>query len=323
MPKRKTEQRFGDLYPPIIPFSSGFLSVDETHTLYWEQCGNPEGVPVLVLHGGPGAGVTSAHRRFFDPEHYRIILFDQRGSGRSTPLGEIKNNTKEHLVSDIESLRKYLKIKRWHIFGGSWGATLALLYGIAHPKRCISFILRAIFLLQKDEIDWFLYGIKNIFPENWEHFSHYIPENERDDLLGAYYRRLKSHNPKVRTEAGLNWSTYESSCLSFYPKIQTPSHRDEEDIAYATSLIEAHYFKNETIPEENSILKRISALKKIPCSIIQGRYDIICPVSTAYNLHKAWPEADYIIVPDGGHSALDVQVCRRLVKATEHAKLLT
>ncbi len=321
--KEKAKYKRHMLFPAITPYASGYLSVDEPHSLYWEICGNPEGVPVIVLHGGPGAGTTPLHRRFFDPEFYKIILFDQRGSGRSSPLGSLENNTLEHTLGDIEALRNHLRIEKWHLFGGSWGATLALAYAIQNPPRCISLTLRSIYLSEQEEIDWFMYGIRTVFPENWERFEEFIQEDERDDLLTAYYKCLTSGDKEIQQQAGMEWALYESACMSFYPRREAFSHQDDVDAAVALARIEAHYFLNQVIDEKDSLLNDIEKLKKIPCTIIQGRYDMICPVVTAEKLHKAWPEADYIIVPDGGHSAMDPTICARLIEAMEHAKLLT
>lgn len=313
-----------DLFPPIPPYSSGFLSVDEVHNLYWEQSGNPQGTPILLLHGGPGAGATPIHRRFFDPDHYRIIIFDQRGAGRSTPLGSLHNNTLDHLISDIEALRAQLRIQRWHIFGGSWGSTLAMAYAAVHPQTCISLILRGIYMNEQPEIDWFLYGIKTIFPEAWEQFAGLFPEDEQDNLLERYYQVLiDDTRPERQIEAAVRWCLYESACSSLMPNYETITTEEQKQHALALARIEAHFFKNQVISEENSLFRKIKILRSIPTSIIQGRYDIVCPIVTANKLHQLWPEADYIVVPDAGHSALDGPLRSRLVEATEAAKRLT
>ena len=311
-----------DLFPPITPYSSGFLSVDPTHNLYWEQSGNPDGVPILLLHGGPGAGATPTHRRFFDPDFYRIIIFDQRGSGRSHPLGSLENNTTDHLIEDIETLRKHLNVEKWHLFGGSWGSTLALAYAIQHPKCCISMILRGIFLCEADEIEWFLYGMQKVFPEAWEQFAGVIPDNEQDRLLDAYYDRLTEGDEDIQTEAAIRWSLYEGACSSLLPNYETITTAEQKTHALALARIEAHYFKHEVRPPENSLLNHIDTIRSIPAVIIQGRYDAICPIQTAHRLHQAWPEADYIVVPDAGHSALDPTLRSRLIEACEHAKTI-
>jgi proline iminopeptidase len=311
-----------DLFPPITPYSSGFLSVDDAHTLYWEQSGHPEGVPVVLLHGGPGAGATPMHRRFFDPDYYRIVIFDQRGSGRSTPLGSTENNDPERLVDDMERLREHLRIERWHLFGGSWGSTLAMSYAVRHPRRCISMILRGIFLCEQPEIDWFLYGMKTVFPEAWEQFAGLLPPEEQSDLLEGYHRRLNSENLHEQMEAAIRWSLYEGACSSLLPNYETITTVEQKAHALALARIEAHYFRNNVIPEEHSLLRQIDKLRPIPAAIIQGRYDIICPITTANRLHQLWPEADYVVVPDAGHSALDPTLRSRLIEACEHAKTI-
>lgn len=312
-----------DLFPSISPYSSGFLAVDNDHNIYWEQSGNPDGVPVVFLHGGPGAGATPTHRRFFDPNHYRIIIFDQRGAGRSHPLGSLKNNTTKHLVRDTEMLRIHLGIDRWHIFGGSWGSTLALHYASAYPDKCISMVLRGIFLCEQYEIDWFLYGMRKIFPEAWEQFAGLLPEEDQERILDAYYERLTSSNPETRLEAAIRWSLYEGACASLFPNYETITTEEQKQNALALARIEAHFFKNEVIASEDSLLNAVDKLRAIPSTIIQGRYDAICPMQTAYKLHQAWPEADYIVVPDAGHSALDPKLRSHLIKATENYKSLT
>ncbi len=309
-----------DLFPQITPYSSGFLDVDSTHSLYWEQNGNPSGVPILVLHGGPGTGATPTHRRFFDPDHYRIIIFDQRGCGRSCPLGSLENNTTAHLLSDIEFLRRHLNIERWHIFGGSWGSTLGMQYAIRNPSRCMSLILRGIFLCQQEEINWFLYGIKTIFPEAWDQFAGFLPENKQKDILNAFHKLLTDGNEKDKMEAAIRWALYESACSSLLPNYETITTEDQKQHALALARIEAHYFKHEVIKPENSILNHIDIVRKIPTAIVHGRYDIICPIQTAHRLHQSWPEAEYTVVPDGGHSALDPPVRSRLIETTEAFK---
>ena len=312
-----------ELFPAITPYSQGFLAVDIHHTIYWEQSGNPDGIPVLVLHGGPGAGATATHRRFFDPDIYRIIVFDQRGAGRSHALGNLQNNTLDHLISDMEALRKQLNIERWHLFGGSWGSTLALAYAIRYPTHCIGMILRSIFLMENSEIEWFIYGMKTIFPEAWEEFANYIPEDERHDLLSAYYRRLTSEDHKISIEAALSWNAYESACSSFIPTRDTINTDEQRYYALAMAKIEAHYFSTQTLDGNRSLLNHIDRIRSIPATIVHGRYDIVCPIDNAHRLHLAWPEADYVIVPDSGHSFLDPTMRSRLIEATETAKSLT
>jgi len=312
-----------DLFPATTPYSSGFLAVDDTHNLYWEQSGNPDGVPIILLHGGPGAGATPMHRRFFNPNHYRIIIFDQRGSGRSTPLGELSNNTTRHLVEDMEALRKHLNLERWHLFGGSWGSTLALRYAIRFPQNCISLILRGIFLCEQYEVDWFLYGMKKIFPEAWEQFTSLFSEDEQKNLLEHYYARLTGNDPQKALEAAIRWSLYEGACASLLPNYETITTEEQKQHALALAKIEAHYFKHEISAKDDQILDQIDKIRNIPATIIQGRYDVICPIETANKLHQVWPEADYIVVPDSGHSALDTTMRSRLIEATENYKALS
>lgn len=312
-----------DLFPPIEPFDSGYLPVDELHTLYWEQCGRPDGVPVIFLHGGPGAGASSTHRRFFDPRHYRIVILDQRGSGRSTPLGETRRNTTEHLIADLETLRRLLRIEKWLLFGGSWGSTLALAYAQTYPERCLGLVLRGVFLMRRQEIDWFLHGMRQIFPEAWENFVGHIPERERGDLLEAYWRRLDSPDPMVRTAAGRVWSSYEAACSCLLPP-REPIGVSAADDAHAVGLarIEAHYFRSNTFRPEDKLLRDVDRIRRLPATIVQGRYDIVCPIISADALRRAWPEADYRVVPDAGHSALEPGVRAALVEATERYKTL-
>lgn len=312
----------GDLFSPLDPFQTGRLQVDDIHNLYWEQSGNPDGVPVLFLHGGPGAGASPTHRRFFDPTFYRIIILDQRGAGRSTPLGDLRNNDIPHLVGDLEALRAHLGIDRWMVFGGSWGSTLSIAYAEAHPDRVIGLVLRGIFLMRKSEIDWFLYGMKQIFPEAWNHFNAYIPVAERDDLLEAYWKRLTHPDPSIHMPAARVWSMYEGSCSTLMPSPELVSASGEDNHALGLARIEAHYFRNNMLDPEDKLLRDIRAIRHIPAVIVQGRYDIVCPIRTADELHRAWPEADYIIVPDAGHSAMEPGVRMALVQATERFKTL-
>ena len=309
-----------DLFPAITPYSSGFLSVGGGHNLYWEQSGNPDGEPILLLHGGPGAGATPTHRRFFDPDYYRIIIFDQRGCGRSYPLGSLENNTTKNLVADIESLREHLAIKRWRLFGGSWGSTLAMQYATLHPQRCLSMILRGIFLCEQSEIDWFLYGMKTIFPEAWEQFANFIPQDQQKNLLNAYYEILTGPDAKAQIEAAIRWALYEGACSSLMPNFETITTDEQKQHALALARIEAYYFHNEVISPADSILNKVDIMRAIPTVIVHGRYDVICPIDTAYRLHQIWPEADYVVVPDAGHSALDPAIRSRLIEATESFK---
>jgi len=309
-----------ELYPEIDPYSAGTLKLDGIHTMYWEQSGNPEGAPVLFLHGGPGAGASPAHRRFFDPAHYRVVIFDQRGAGRSTPLGELRDNTTPHLIADIERLRAHLGIDRWLVFGGSWGSTLALAYGEAHPDRCTGFILRGVFLCRRSEIEWFLYGLRNLYPEAWRAFTGLVSEDERGDLLAAYYRRLTDPDARVHLPAARAWSTYEGACSTLLPSPETVAYFAGDGVALGLARIEAHYFSHDIFLPRNSLLANAQRLRHLPCVIVQGRFDAVCPIVTADELHRAWPEADYVVVPDAGHSAWEPGISAELVKATERMK---
>jgi proline iminopeptidase len=308
------------LYPPIEPYDSGTLELDAPHHMYYEQAGNPRGVPVVFLHGGPGAGSSAVHRQFFDPAFYRIIVFDQRGAGRSTPLGCLEQNTTPKLIEDMERLRGHLGVDRWLVFGGSWGSTLAIAYAEHHPVRCRGLVLRGIFLCRPSEIDWFLYGVRAIFPEPWRTFAGFIPEGERDDLLCAYYRRLTDPDPAVHMPAARTWSVYEGSCSTLLPNPSLVADFASDRVALGLARIEAHYFRHGIFLPPNSLLDNATRLKPIPGVIVQGRYDIVCPPVSADDLHAAWPEADYAIVPDAGHSAFEPGIRSRLVQATEEFK---
>jgi proline iminopeptidase len=306
-----------ELSPPLEPFDSGHLPVDDLHTLYYEQSGNPQGVPVVFLHGGPGAGSNPKQRQFFDPQHYRIVIFDQRGAGKSTPLGELRQNTTRHLVADIERLRNHLDIGRWHVFGGSWGSTLALCYAIAHPGRVLSLTLRGIFMMRESEIHWFIYGVKSIFPEAWDDFVAPLSAAERGDVLSAYHKLLTHPDRNVRFSAAQKWSAYETACVRLLPipaEIEAESHEDNHN--YAISRIECHYFMHDKFTPDNYILAHIDKIRQIPAVIVQGRYDAVCPAETAYELHRSWPEAQFIIVPDAGHSASEPGIATELITAT-------
>ena len=326
MPQNKKNQLrkapLMDLFPEVTPYSSGYLAVEEPHEIWWSQSGNPDGVPVLYIHGGPGAGCSPQANRFFDPDYYRIILFDQRGSGRSTPPACLENNTTDDLIGDIEQLRQHLSIDQWHVFGGSWGATLALSYTAEKSKRVLSMVLRGIFLLEQDGIDWLLYHNKNVFPEAWEQFVSIIPEDRHDDLLEAYYERLTSDDKKIQMEAAINWSLYESACASLIPNYEIVTTDEQRAQALSISAIECHYFRNQLISKEDSLLNKIDKFRHIPSVIVQGRYDMICPIQSAHRLHNAWPEADFIVVPDAGHSANEPAIRSRLIEATENMKTL-
>ncbi|MFN0039948.1 MAG: prolyl aminopeptidase [Burkholderiales bacterium] len=310
-----------ELYPDIEPARSGFLELDAPHSMYWEESGNPRGVPVVFLHGGPGAGSSPMHRRFFDPAHYRIVIFDQRGAGRSRPHGELRANTTLDLIGDMEVLRTHLNIDSWILFGGSWGSTLALAYAQTYPERCTALVLRGIFLCRKLEIDWFLNGMRLVFPEAWAKFAGHIPPAERGDLLAAYSRRLNHPDPTVHKPAAQQWSTYEGACSTLLPSASTLAHFAEDLVAIGLARIEAHYFTHDIFLPENSLLDNAQRLRDIPGTIVQGRYDMVCPIVSADDLHRAWPQAEYIVVPDAGHSAWEPGIRAQLVMAMEKLKL--
>jgi proline iminopeptidase len=311
-----------ELYPEIQPHRSGMLKLDPLHTMYWEIAGKPGGAPALFIHGGPGAGSTQAHRRFFDPGHYRIVLYDQRGAGRSTPLGETRDNTTPHLVRDIETLRAHLGIERWLVFGGSWGSTLALAYAEAHPERCTALVLRGIFLCRKSEIDWFLYDIRNIFPEAWRAFAEFLPEAERGDLLAGYHRRLMDSDPAVHMPAARRWSLFEGSCSTLLPSPETVAAFGDDRMALGLARMEAHYFVNDIFMPANALIDNVARIRHLPAAIVQGRYDVVCPIVTADELHRAWPEAHYVVVPDAGHSAMEIGIRSALIEATDRFRAL-
>ena len=311
-----------EFYPDIEPFATGYLPVGGPHQVYYEQCGNPKGAPVVFLHGGPGAGASPVHRRFFDPKHYHIIVFDQRGAGRSKPLGEITDNTTLHLIADLEKLRSHLGIDRWVVFGGSWGSTLAIAYAEAHADRCKALVLRGIFLCRKSEIDWFLYGMRAFAPEIWREFTDYLPAAERRDLLTNYYKRLIDPDPKVHMPAARKWSVYEGTCCTLLPSPETVESFAQDTVALGIARMEAHYFINDIFLPEDSLLKNVGKIRHIPAVIVQGRYDLVCPIETADELHRAWPEAEYTVVPDAGHSAMEPGIRSALIEATDKFRSL-
>jgi len=311
----------GDFYPPIKPYNSGWLRVSPVHEIYYEESGNPKGKPVVFLHGGPGGGTDAKMRRFFNPRRYRIVLFDQRGCGKSRPAASLVDNTTWHLVSDIEAVREHLKIDKWLVFGGSWGSTLALAYAQKHPQRCTELVLRGIFLLRRWELEWFYQdpdGAGALFPDLWEHYIAPLSAEERKDCMRAYYRRLTSDDRKTLLEAARSWSIWEGA-LS-YIKMNQDAVRKYGDPEFAASFarIECHYFVNGGwLERENQLLEDVAKIRHIPATIIQGRFDIVCPMRTAWALHKAWPEADFRIVPDAGHSAFEPGTTRELIKACD------
>ena len=308
-----------DLYPAIEPFNSDFLPVSERHTLYYEQVGNPAGKPVVFLHGGPGGGLMPDYRRSFDPKKWHVILFDQRGCGHSRPFADIEDNTTWDLVADIEKLRTHLGLPQWAVFGGSWGSTLALSYAIAHPDVCTDLFLRGIFLLRKKEIDWFYQeGCSRLFPDLWQSYLEPIAEDERDDLVAAYYRRLTSTDAAIRQRAAKAWSVWEGSTSRLLFDPASSDKFGNEQFADAFARIECHYFTNKGFfPNDNYLLDNADALKNIRTVIVHGRYDVICPVENAWQLHKALPRSELHIVADAGHSLSEPGITARMIEYTD------
>lgn len=311
-----------DLYPHITPYQQGRMERDNGHDIYWEQVGNPDGQAVLFLHGGPGAGCSSGHRRFFDPDHYRAILVDQRGCGRSTPVGSLENNTTQALVDDLEALRDKLNIDHWIVFGGSWGSTLALAYAQAHPSRVKGLVLRGIFLGSKAEIHWFMHHMGQFFPQEFDRFRNHLTQDLQDDLLGNYYKLLCHEDPAIHGPAADLWSKYEAQCSTLLPNKDVVGELDSKDAALSLSRLEAHYFMNAMFLKDGQLLKDASKLAGIPGVIVQGRYDVICPPKAAYDLHRAWPDSELIMVPDAGHSATEPGISAALVATMEQFKEL-
>jgi proline iminopeptidase len=309
------------LYEEIEPYDSGHIKVSAVHSLYYEQSGNPNGKPVVFLHGGPGAGLIPDYRRFFDPQAYRVILFDQRGAGRSTPHASLDDNTTWHLVQDIEQLREEFKIEKWLVFGGSWGSTLALAYAETHPERVTALVLRGIFLCRPREIRWFYedsQGASAIFPDTWEQYVKIIPEAERGDMIRAYYRRLTSDDESVRLEAARAWSIWEASALKLIPDQKLIDDFSEPDKAIALARIECHYFVNNCFFDtDNYLLENVDRIRHIPGVIVHGRYDMVCPFMSAWDLHRVWPEATLNVIADAGHAATEVGIADALVRATD------
>ncbi len=307
------------LYPPIAPYNADFLRVSPVHELYYEQSGNPDGKPVVFLHGGPGAGSNAAVRRFFDPARYRIVVFDQRGCGRSRPHASLDDNTTWHLVADIEQLRAHLGIERWQVFGGSWGSTLALAYGQTHADRVTEFVLRGIFMLRPDELHWFYQeGASRLFPDYWQDFIAPIPLAERADLIAAHHRRLTGTDRDAMLESARVWSVWEGVTSNLLISEAAVGRFQADEFATALARIEAHYFVNAGFMEhENQLLANIDRIRAVPAVIVQGRYDVVCPVQTAWDLHRVWPEADFRMVADAGHSAFEPGIVHELVAATD------
>ncbi|KAF0925231.1 hypothetical protein E2562_015641 [Oryza meyeriana var. granulata] len=311
-----------NLYPHIEPYDTGFLKVSGVHTIYYEQSGNPHGHPVVFLHGGPGAGTSPGNRRFFDPEFFRIVLFDQRGAGRSTPHACLEENSTWDLVADIEKLRQHLGIPEWQVFGGSWGSTLALAYSQTHPDKVTGIVLRGIFLLRKKELDWFYEGgAAAIFPDAWEPFRDFIPEDERSCFIAAYSKRLTSSDADVQAEAARRWTMWEMMTAHLIQNHENIRRGEDDKFSLAFARIENHYFVNKGfLPSESHLLDNVDKIRHIKGFIVQGRYDVCCPMMSAWDLHKAWPEAEFKVVPDAGHSANEVGVAAELVSANEKLK---
>jgi len=309
-------------FPEIEPYKTGRLKVSEKHELFYEEVGNPKGSPILFVHGGPGGGISPDHRRYYDPKHYRVILFDQRGCGQSTPYADLDGNTTWDLVADMEKIRTHLGIDKWIVFGGSWGSTLSLIYAETHPERVKGLILRGIFLCRKKEIDWFYQkGASHLFPEAWDKYLAVIPENERHDLVAAYYKRLTSPDRNTRLTAARAWSTWEGSTSCLYTEPSFVDDFGDDEFAEAFARIECHYFTNRIwMKSDNQIIEDVHRIRHIPCEIVHGRYDVVCPVENAWELHKAWPESHLQITPDAGHAAREPGNLSRLVGATEKFK---
>ncbi len=306
------------LYPEIEPYHEFQLKVSALHTLWIEECGNPHGIPVVFLHGGPGAGCEPFQRRFFDPKQYRIILFDQRGCGRSTPHAELQENTTQHLVADIETIRQYLKIEQWLVFGGSWGSTLAIAYAESHAECVSGLILRGIFLCRRRDIQWFYQdGASYIYPDLWQDYIKVIDKNERGDLVRAFYKHLTSDDENTRLQAARAWSVWEGSTSNLITKPSVLNHFADKHTALSLARIECHYFINDSFLIENQLLEDANKLQDIPGVIVHGRYDVVCPIEQAYALHQAWTNAEFIIAPCSGHSATEDEIVNTLVEATQ------
>lgn len=307
------------LYPAIEPFDTGMLAVDDRHTLYYEQCGNPKGKPVVLLHGGPGGGCSAKMRSFHDPAKYRIVLFDQRGAGRSTPHADLVGNTTWDLVADIERLRAHLEIDRWQVFGGSWGSTLALAYAQAHPRQVTELILRGIFMLRRWELEWFYQeGASRLFPEAWQQYIAAIPEDERGDLIAAFHKRLTSDDEATRLAAARAWSVWEGATSFLHIDEDFADSHADAQFALAFARIENHYFTNAGFFEvDDQLLRDVYRIVDIPGVIVHGRYDVVCPVQNAFDLHQVWPKAELIVTPASGHSAFEVENVDALVRATD------
>ncbi len=305
------------LYPEIEPYATGTLLLDAPHRMYWEACGKRGGVPLVFLHGGPGGGILAHHRRFYDPGFFDITLYDQRGCGRSTPTAWLADNTTAHLVADLERLRVERGVDKWLLFGGSWGSTLALAYAQAHPERVLGLVLRGIFLGEQREIEWFMQSMGTFFPEAHRAFVQFLPAAERSDLLASYYRRLTNPDPAIHRPAAHAWDRYETACSTLMPQPESTAKFDDDDAALAIARIEAHYFVHRAFLRDGELLDGVARVRHLPCTIVQGRYDVVCPPVTADALARAWPEAEYIVVPDAGHSVREPGITRELVRAVQ------
>ncbi|GET36235.1 prolyl aminopeptidase [Microseira wollei] len=308
-----------ELYPPREPYNSGYLKVSDLHRIHFEESGNPQGKPIVLLHGGPGGGCPPFYRQYFDPEKWRLVMFDQRGCGQSQPHAELPENTTWDLVNDIEKLREHLNIEQWVVFGGSWGSTLSLAYSQTHPDRCKGLILRGIFMLRQKEIRWFYQeGASYIFPDAWEEYVKPIPINERDDMLTAYYKRLTSPDAQIRLEAARAWSIWEASTSRLFPDFDLKQRFGVDTFAEAFARIECHYFINKGfLQPEDQLILNVNRIRHIPAVIVQGRYDVVCPMMSAWELHRAWEEAEFIVVPDAGHSMSEPGIRSALIEATD------
>ena len=307
------------LYPEIEPYNQFDLKVSDLHTIHIEESGNINGKPVIFLHGGPGGGIEPVYRQYFNPEKWRIIVFDQRGCGQSTPHAELQENTTWDLIADIEKIRQHLEIDKWVVFGGSWGSTLSLSYAITHPDRCKALVLRGIFMIRKKEINWFYQdGTSNIYPDAWEHYLRPIPEDERHDLVAAYYKRLTSNDDSVRIEAAKAWSIWEASTSKLIQSEESIHAFEDAKVAEAFARIECHYFTNRGFFDTDEwLLENVDKIRHIPTVIVQGRYDVVCPMISAWELHRAFPEADFEIVQDAGHSMTEKGIAAKLVEYTD------
>lgn len=305
------------LFPAIQPDNSFYFRVSDLHELYVEESGNPDGIPVVFLHGGPGASCEPSHRRYFDPEKYRIILFDQRGSGKSRPHASLEQNTTRHLIEDIEKIRQHLKVDNWVVFGGSWGSTLALAYAQAHPGHVLGLVLRGIFLCRKQDIQWFYqHGASRLFPEAWQDFIQPIPEKERGDLLAAYHKRLTSSNEIERMAAAKAWSIWEGSTATLRPNNSVLNYFSAPHFALSIARIECHYFINNCFFNDNQLIDEMSKIEHIPGFIVHGRYDVICPIDQALELKWHWPESQLKIIPDAGHAVSEPGITQALIEST-------